>query len=492
MENKNSGNDRQSIENEAREFRSGWLPVLLDDSQGLAAMLGVRRTATAVAIDVKTRQVFYQGAIDDRLVEGAQKPNATTNYLNDAIAAFLGGEKVKVATVPAHGCLVSLAPKGEVSYSKDVAPILLQKCFGCHSPGNIGPIKMTSYQKVSGNADMIQEVLLARRMPPWHADRHHGAFENDSSLTLEEARTVLRWIEQGASRGEGPDPLTAAVAPQEGWALGEPDVIITLPKVQEIPATGVLDYRHIKVATPFERDAWVKGVTVKPDNRRVVHHIIVRVREPGQRGDDPDDAFLIGWAPGSPEIFFPEGSGKLIKKDSVLDFEMHYTTSGREEKDQSRIGLYLHPEPPRMTLRTHAAYNLDFEISPGNASENVSATYVFKKDGLLFDMSPHMHMRGKWFKFEALYPNGDKELLLSVPEYDFKWQHTYRLKTPKRMPAGTWILCTGGFDNSPRKPGNPNPRVPIHFGEQSFDEMFIGFMGVADIPETLDKPLAGN
>jgi hypothetical protein len=233
-------------------------------------------------------------------------------------------------------------------------------------------------------------------------------------------------------------------------------------------------------------------VVCKPDNRRVVHHIIVRVREPGQRGDNPDDAFLIGWAPGSPELFFPEGTGKLIKKGSVLDFEMHYTTSGREEKDQSRIGLYLHESPPAMTLKTHAAYNLEFEVPPGNAHANFSATYAFAKDGILFDMSPHMHMRGQWFKFEALYPNGEKELLLSVPEYDFKWQHTYRLTTPKRMPAGTWILCTGGFDNSARKPGNPNPRLPLHFGEQSFDEMFIGFMSVAESPAAPSKPLAGK
>jgi hypothetical protein len=490
--NSNAGDDRESVRKEAQEFHPGWLPVLLDDTQGLAAVLGVRRTGTAVLIDTKTRKVIFQGGIDDRQVEGAQKAAAEKEYLRDAIAAWRKGEGTAVASAPAHGCLISFSPKQSVSYAAEIAPILQNKCFGCHSPGNIGPIKFTSHARVSGNADMIQEVLLARRMPPWHADPHHGAFSNDISLAPEEARLLLRWIEQGAPRGEGPDPLASATAPSNEWALGKPDVIVTLPKVEEIPATGVLDYRRIKVAAPFSEDTWVRGVVAKPDNKRVVHHIIVRVREPGQSGDNPDDAFLIGWAPGAPELFFPEGSGKLIKKGSVLDFEMHYTTSGREEKDQSSIGLYLHASPPAMTFKTHAAYNLDFEVPPGSAHANFSATHVFRKDSLLFELSPHMHMRGQWFKFEALYPNGKRELLLSVPEYDFKWQHTYSLKTPKRMPAGTWILCTGGFDNSERKPGNPNPRVPLHFGEQSFDEMFIGFMGVAEIPRAGETTVGGK
>lgn len=488
----NAADDRDSMGKEAHEFRYGHLPVLLDETQGVAAMLEVRRTATAVAIDTASRNVFYHGAIDDRMVEGAQKPKATKNYLKEALDAFLTGRPVELGTTEARGCLISFGPKKEFSYSREIAPILAEKCFGCHSPGNIGPVKFTSHQKVSGNADMIQEVLLARRMPPWHADRHHGSFSNDFSLSVEQARALLRWIEEGAPRGEGPDPLASAIPPKQEWALGEPDAILTLPKVEEIPATGVLPYRHRKVTVPFDRDVWLKGVTVKPDNRRVVHHVIVRVQEPGQGEPDPgnmDDAFLIGWAPGSPEIFFPQGTGKLIKKGSVLDFELHYTTSGREEKDQSRIGLYLHKEPPPLVFKTRAAYNLDFVIQPGNAHQDVLATFVFERESMLYSLSPHMHMRGKWFKYVALYPNGERETLLSVPDYDFKWQHTYQLSTPKPIPAGTWLLCTGGFDNSERKPGNPNPRIPVYFGEQSFDEMFIGFLGMAELKQA-DKPLA--
>jgi hypothetical protein len=302
-------------------------------------------------------------------------------------------------------------------------------------------------------------------------------------LELAEAQTLLRWIEQGSPRGEGEDPLEKAAAPHIEWPLGEPDTLVALPNVEDIPATGVLDYRHIKVKVPFTEDVWIRGVVARPDNKRVVHHIIVRVRAPGQGENDQDDAFLIGWAPGSPDLFFPENTGKRIRKGSTLDFEMHYTASGKPEKDQSRIGLYLMKDAPQMAYKTRAAYNFDFEIAPNDFASAAQATYVFKREAMLYDLSPHMHLRGSWFKFEALYPNGKRETLLSVPRYDFNWQHNYRLKEPKRMPAGTWILCTGGFNNSPTNPYNPDPAIHIHWGDQSFDEMFIGFMGIAELPK---------
>ena len=489
--NSNTGDDRNSIRKEAEEFDYKFLPALLDETQGVAAMLGVQRTGTAICIETKNYSVIYQGAIDDQMVEGAQKPQASEHFLRDALTRHFAGEKIANSSTVARGCLITF-DKEPISYSSKVAPILAQKCFGCHSTGNIGPIKFANYEKVRGVSDMIQEVVLSRRMPPWHADRHYGAFSNDNSLTLDEARTLLRWIEQGASRGAGEDPLTSAVPPSTDWALGKPDVVVTLPEVQKVPATGVLDYRHIKVNAPFEEDVWIKGVIAKPGNTRVVHHIIVRVRAPGQKGDNPDDAFLIGWAPGAPEIYFPEGTGKFVKKGSVLDFEMHYTTSGKDEEDQSSIGLYLHKEKPPMQLKTHAAYSLDFEIPPAVGLHTTSAKYVFERDSYLFDMSPHMHLRGSTFKFEALYPNGKRETLLNVPRYDFKWQHTYRLKEPKRMPKGTWIICTGSFDNSSLNPDNPNPNIPVFWGDQSFNEMFIGFMGVAAIPKDAkeDKSVA--
>ncbi len=485
----NTADDRQALAKQVQQFQLQTLPLLQDETQGVAAMLGVKRTGTIVAIETEGWTVFYRGAIDDQMVEGAQKPEATSHYLAEALDQYLAGKPVEKPATVARGCIITFA-KEPVDYGRQVAPILVSKCVGCHSPGNIGPFAMTNYARVHAVADMIQEVVLARRMPPWQPDRRHGSFVNEANLTVAESQTLLRWIEQGAPRGEGTDPLATAVVPHVEWPLGQPDAVVALPSVEEIPATGVFDYRHIKAKAPFTEDVWVKGVVARPGNNRVVHHIIVRVREAGQREDNPDDAFLIGWAPGSPDMFFPENTGKLIKKGSVLDFEMHYTASGKPETDQSSIGLYLQKEKPQLILKTHAAYNFDFQLEPRQKSINAHATYVFRRDSLLYDLSPHMHLRGAWFKFEALYPSGKREVLLSVPHYDFAWQHNYRLTEPKRMPAGTWILATGGFNNSATNPYNPDPDIHVHWGDQSFDEMFIGFMGVAELPR--EKTLGAN
>jgi peroxiredoxin len=478
----NTADDRAALRKEAERFKLFALPLLQDETQGVAALLGVKRTATCVAIETKNWTVLYRGALDDQQVEGATKPAPTENYLRVALEEFAAGKKISNPSTTARGCIINFE-KDTISYTAQVAPILATKCFTCHSPGNIGSFAMTNYARVKAMSDMIQEVVLNRRMPPWQPDRLHGSFEHDSNLTVAEARTLLRWIEQGAERGEGADPLATAAAVHQDWPLGEPDALISLPKPEQIEATGVFDYRHIKVKVPFTEDVWVRGVAVRPDNRRVVHHIIVRVREPGQREDNPDDAFLVGWAPGSPDMFFPTNTGKRIKKGTSLDFEMHYTASGKPETDQSKIALYLTKEKPPLVLKTHAAYNFQLDLAPGAQREMATATYVFKRDSMLYDLSPHMHLRGSWFKFEALYPNGTKETLLSVPRYDFNWQHNYRLKEPKRMPAGTWILCTGAYDNSSANPHNPNPNIHVHWGDQSFDEMFIGFMGIAELPK---------
>jgi peroxiredoxin len=492
--NSNSGDDAESIAKEAWEFHVKPLPVLIDEAQGVAEALGVNRTGTIVCIETTGWTVFYSGAIDDELSEGAEKP-ATEKYLANVLTQFLDRRPIEKSKTDAHGCLISFGSKEPISYTKDVAPIIQNKCFNCHSPGNIGPHKFVNYAKVRGLSDMIQEVLLSRRMPPWHADARYGSFVNDSSLSLDQKRTVLRWIQQGAPKGEGEDPLPSATAPSHDWVLGTPDAVIALPKVQEIPATGVLEYRHIKVQVPFDHDVWLKAIVAKPDNLRVVHHLIVRnMKGPKADRDNRDDNFLLGWAPGTPEVLFPEGTGKLIKKGSFLEFEMHYTTDGREEKDQSRIGLYFASEPPKMVLKTRSALDPEFQINPDEANHVTSATYICKKETVLFGMSPHMHLRGSWFKYEALYPDGKKETLLSVPHYDFKWQHSYQLREPKHLPAGTWILCTGGFDNSKENSNNPNSKISVAWGDQSFNEMFIGFMTLAEVPETsaATKPVAAK
>jgi hypothetical protein len=336
---------------------------------------------------------------------------------------------------------------------------------------------MSDYKKVKGMSAMMQEVILARRMPPWGADPQFGKFSNDRSLSVAEAQTLLRWIEQGAPRGEGEDPLPGAVRPAEDWPLGPPDYVLPLARTEEIPATGLIDLRHQILNAPFTNDIWIGGLDVKPGNRKVLHHVTLRTVYPGQT--IADAVPIAGWNPGQIRRLFPNGTGMLFKRGVKFHIDLHYTTIGAPQTDRTEIGFYVLPAPPNLVLEPRAAWDADFAIPPGEPDFKTSALTGFDRETLLYEFRPHMHYRGSWFKFELLLPNGQRETLLSVPRYDFNWQTTYILEEPRRVPAGAWLLCTGGFDNSSHNPGNPDPTKRLRWGEQSWDEMFIGHFSAA-------------
>lgn len=495
MLNANSQDDDASIKEEAEKFNVGSIPILKDDLQLVARALGVVRTAEAIAIDTKEWKILYRGPIDDQLTEGAQKPQAKEKYLETALTQFLAGQSVTRARATVKGCLIQFDdatdPEGApVSYAKEIAPLLADKCVTCHSAGNIGPFALSSHKKAKGWSAMIREVVLARRMPPWHADPHHGVFADNRSLTPEQTTTLMRWIDQGSPRGKGEDPLIEAAAKAANaspWPLGQPDLIVPLPRPQTIPANGVLQYRYVDAAVEMPRDGWLRAAVCRPDNRKVVHHIIVRVKYPaGADGKREEEVFFTSWAPGNNSHGYPPGTGKFLPKGARFNFEMHYNTIGSEETDQSEIGLYFAKEAPALVLETRTAEDTTFSIPPGEPDARVHALYCFKKDTLIYDLIPHMHLRGSWFKYEALHGDGRRETLLHVPNYDFNWQTEYRFAQPKRVPAGTWLLCTGGFDNSAKNPNNPEPTKRVKHGLQSFDEMFMGFMNVAELPAAKD------
>ena len=486
MLNSSVADDRASIGREMRELRKPFLPVLKDDTQGVARHLGANRTGEAIAISTKDWTVFYRGAIDDQMVEGAQKPAATERYLEDALNAFLAGQPITTAKTVARGCAISFdggdgPDAAPVSYAQHVAPILERNCVACHSPGNIGSWSMSGHRKVKSMSAMIEEVLLTRRMPPWDADPAIGKFANAPSLTVADAQTLLRWVHQGAPRGEGDDPLEqlhAKATPPAEWPLGPPDIILRLPTVQQIPATGVLDYRHIEVRAGNTTDAWVGAVWVKPGNLKVVHHVLARIKERGPKEPGGANAMFVGWAPGASRGYFPTGSGKLLPANARLDVELHYTTNGSPQTDQTEIGLYLLKEKPALVYESVPLSNKSFEITPGDPAAPAQAMYGFRKSATLHSVTPHMHLRGRTMKFEALYPDGRREVIASIPRYDFNWQVTYQLAKPKKIPAGTWAVLTGTWDNSARNPGNPDPAKTVHWGDQSFDEMFLGWYNV--------------
>ena len=340
---------------------------------------------------------------------------------------------------------------------------------------------MSSYKKVKGWSAMIEEVVLDRRMPPWHADPHYGKFSNDRTLTSAESHTLLNWIEQGCPRGDGADPLTNAAPPVIEWTLGKPDYIVPIPKEQNIPATGTMKYIYLDSDFAMPEDGWLRAAVCRPGNPKVVHHIIVRVLYPKGYKDAPAEAYLFTtWVPGLTASEFPEGTGVFLPKGSRFNFELHYTTTGEATTDQSEIGLYLAKGPAQRRLEVRASEVRDFEIQPGDKNAEHFCFYCFKKDAVIYDLSPHMHFRGSWFKFQLLYPDGKRETLLSVPHYDFNWQTSYRLAEPKHVPAGTWMLCTGAHDNSAANPFNPDASKTVAWGLQSWNEMFMGFMTVAD------------
>jgi mono/diheme cytochrome c family protein len=478
---------REECRKEYAEFDMAPLTYLRDPKQAVALVLGVERTAEVVAISTETWRVFYRGAIDDQFTEGAQRPAAERKFLEEALTQFTSGEPIAAAGTQAHGCLVSFGSADPLSaptlYASRVAPLLRSHCADCHQSGGIGPWAMDSYSHVRDYSRMIQEVLLTGQMPPWHADTDFGHWANDRSLTAEETQLLLQWIAAGSPRGDGVDPLAEPLPSNHDWPLGPPSFTVKLPAPETIPANGVLDYRHVAVELPITNDVWLSGVDIRPGNRLVVHHVIVRAKWPG--GPDDGSGYgvsLSGWAPGMMNSKFAAGTGKHLPQGAAIDLEMHYTTVGSPQTDQTEIACYVLADRPERELTTRSAIQTELNIPPGSDEARDAAVYGFSKPATLYTLMPHMHLRGKWMRFELLSPNGQRETLLSVPRYDFNWQTIYRLATPRRVPAGAWLLVTGGFDNSAANPSNPGPRKRVQFGLQSWDEMFIGFFDAADDP----------
>jgi hypothetical protein len=481
---------------EYEDFHIRPLTYLRDPEQGLALALGIERTAEVVAVNTSDWSVFYHGAIDDQLSEGAQRSEPQQNLLATALAEFIADKPVTLAQSKSHGCRITYAVEGKArtdfSYARDIVPILQKHCVQCHREDGIAPWNMDGYGRVKNNARMFEEVLLTKQMPPWHADPEYGHWGNDSSLTTTERQQLLAWISDGAARGEGEDPLTKPLAPLLEWPLGKPDFVISLPKPEHIPANGVLDYRHISVSLPMTNDIWLAGLDVKPGNRRVVHHVIARAKT----SDGPDDGsghgvMLTGWAPGSSHLKFPAGTGKHVPAGAKIDLELHYTTIGTEQTDQTQIACYLLPDKPARELTTRAALQLELNVPPDADESRDSAIYGFEQPATIYALAPHMHLRGSWMRFELLLPDGKRETMLNVPRYDFNWQTSYQLAEPRRVPKGAWMLVTGGFDNSAKNPHNPNAKARLHFGQQSWDEMFIGFFEAADEPSTESAAAGG-
>lgn len=479
----NLQDSRDAIAQEAAEFGIDF-PILVDETQLIGESLGVTRTADVFVIDPKTWKVVYRGPIDDRLAYGAQKAEASKHYLADALDSLLDGRPVAVAQADAVGCLVNLperenkAAHARISYSETIAPLLVNKCGMCHRAGGVAPWAMSSYDMVHGFAPMIREVIRTKRMPPWHADPHYGTFVGDRSISVDEARTLVHWVEAGAPRGTGPDPLTLQDKTWSEWTLGQPDLIVEVP-AYDVPATGVVNYQYPRAPNPVGHDVWIRAIEIIPGNRAVVHHVLAGIDDPGngsQRAIRGQIGELGGYAPGKNAVPYPADSGILLRKEASFRFQMHYTPNGKAATDVTRVGYYFYDKPPKYPLHMTMLMTPSLEIPANTKAYTETVEHTFDRNVMLFSLMPHAHLRGRSSKFTAHYPDGREEILLSVPKYDFSWQTTYALNPPKPIPAGTRIVFEMTWDNSAQNPANPDPNRIVHWGEQTWDEMNVGWM----------------
>lgn len=481
----NASDDRSSVASEAKLFDYEW-PILIDDAQLVLESLGVSKAGEILVVDPVRAEILYRGPLDQR--ERGDNPAIT--HLEDAIESAIAGETRNLDTVvvEASGCEIAFEEKPQYAantpdYAADVAPILEEKCANCHRQGGIAPFAMDSHQMIQGWSPMIKETLMTKRMPPAQVDPLVNHFSNARYISTEELQTLVHWIDAGAQRGVSEvDPL-ANLSFSDGWQLGEPDYIVHSERFT-VPATGVVDYRFPVIDLPFTEDKWVKAVQFIPQERQVVHHMIARVVEPDyDRNKDPrergESRFLEGFAPGKDDAtVFPDGMGVFIPQGYKIEISEHYTTFGREVTDETQIGLYFHDEEPEHEYRTYAlSHGRDnIEIPPGARDHRMYASYVFDEEVMVHAFRPHMHTRGKNMKFKVIYPDNSSEDLLNVPNYNFAWQPTYRLTEPKLLPAGSRVVIDGALDNSSLNAGAIDPEVTVYGGQQTWEEMFIGYL----------------
>jgi len=477
-------------------------PVLQDVDLHLADGLEVQTTPESVVLDKKL-QKQYQGPIDNQFKRGGNLKAPTQSYLEDAISAVVAGKDVEVARRPTSGCKLMRneipVSHEEVTYYRDVAPIIQRNCQACHRKGGVGPFELKTYEDVYYNSQRIAEVVQDRQMPPWHGqlNSEFGELRNDKRLSESDINTLLTWYRNGALEGEAKDAPPAVKWPSpDDWEIGKPDYVYKMPEPFKVPKNGVLEYQFFRVPLNFEDDRWYQAVEVKPGSADVVHHVAIHVVPSSDKeyrgltamaelyGLNTQRGHVIAdYIPGDTHnatIYDPNFAAK-IPKHSDLVYEVHYTPNGRAAVlDQSMVAFKWAAKPPVTEIhgRVFRKPVGRFRIPPHDSHYCMEDSYYFESDVELDAIRPHFHLRGKTFRLEMVERNEDtgeiekRTTILSVPRYDQRWQRTYELKTPLRIPAGTELLATAHFDNSSLNPNNPDPTMEVLWGQQTTDEMF--------------------
>jgi hypothetical protein len=443
--------------------------------------------------------------------------------------------------------------KKEVTFNKDIAPILYKNCAECHRPNDIAPMALMTYKEARPWARSIKERVLTRDMPPWSPDPKYGEFTNDHRLAQNDIDIIVAWVDQGAKEGDAKDlQPVPEFASTSGWRLGKPDAVFDIGKEFTVEPGMPDTIQTFIVPTNFKEDKWVTAAEILPGNRKVVHHVIAFIQTPemiaqfqkgegraralmqsdvfyrdgtlmkvkadapviddgcsnanggsafkrpsASEGGDAFGLFLAGYAPGKGIDVFPAGTAKKVPAGSMLVFQMHYSSYGGkfegQQGDRTRLGLHFASKPPERSLNTVGIQNHYFKLPAGDGNHEVTACYTFDADVHLTSYMPHMHLRGKDMKYDVIYPDGRQETLLSVPKFSFNWQAMYYLKRPVALPKGTKLIVTAHFDNSEKNKFNPDPKKTIRWGDPTYEEMMIGWMEYyVDGKPSTERAVAGG
>jgi hypothetical protein len=347
-----------------------------------------------------------------------------------------------------------------------------------------------TYDDAVRHARMIKEVVTQRRMPPWHADSRYGRFANDRRLSEAEIETLAAWVDAGKPKGDDVDlpPPRAFVS---GWRHGQPDMIFTMPEEFEVPAEGSLPYQKWTIDPGFTEDKWVRIAECLPGAPAVVHHLVVYILPPGKKepySADGNISILAGWAPGDLGTVCPPDTALRLPKGCKLEFELHYTPNGTKVKDRSSVGIHFAKQPPKYEYFTNSFANESIVVPPHDPHFRAEQIWRLRGDARILSMVPHMHWRGKSYRYEVIYPDGRRETILNVPRWDFNWQNVYQLQEPLRLPKGAKLHAIAHWDNSANNPYNPDPTATVKFGLQTWEEMMVGWVAyVWERPETAEE-----
>ncbi len=457
---------------------------VFDRERQLATAVAARTTTDVVLLDAY-RTVVYHGAIDDQYGIGSAKEQPQQHWLRDAIDAVLAGRSPEVQATAAPGCTLPQAPKPtattHATYHAQISRLLNQRCVECHRDGGVGPFALTTYDEVTSHAAMIRDVIQIGSMPPWFAaaptDGSPSPWQNDCSLSKAQRDTLINWIDADMPEGDAAD-APAKLTFESEWRIGKPDAIYQFSEPVAIQATGVMPYKHVVVPTNESEDRWVQAIEIQPGDRSVVHHVIVTVLNgDGRREiDEARDGYWGAYVPGMSTMVYPARTAKRLPAGSKLMFQMHYTPNGTATTDQTRIGLKFSTEPPKYEVKTSGIVNPRLNIPPHANDHRETASLRIPFDAEVISLLAHAHLRGKACRFERERLDGQTELLLDIPQYDFNWQLRYEYAKPMKLEKGETLRYIAWYDNSEDNPSNPDPTATVRWGQQTTDEMHLGYV----------------